>query len=217
MHAKFHLYTGEENQSVKQFTCLTISVVSAKTKLLIWMLCLLLQEFSGGITNGNDWFTVLGGMQDWNYIAADCFEITLELSEEKNPPPSTLPQLWNDNLQALLNYATESVFGGISGYVVSAETKEPIVATISIDGIDKTISSRASFGQFNRPLAPGNYVVRVAAEGFQSAATKVTVPNELGKGVELNVRLSKLEQATTGANIKGDARRGLIRGLIFVG
>ncbi|URE43412.1 hypothetical protein MUK42_14854 [Musa troglodytarum] len=43
------------------------------------------QEFEGGITNGALWYPIYGGMQDWNYIHGGCFELTLEISDNKWP------------------------------------------------------------------------------------------------------------------------------------
>ena len=43
-------------------------------------------------------------MQDFNYLATNCFEITLELGCEKYPPAEKLPQFWKDNEKALYNY-----------------------------------------------------------------------------------------------------------------
>uniref|UniRef100_A0A2P2M950 Carboxypeptidase D isoform X2 n=1 Tax=Rhizophora mucronata TaxID=61149 RepID=A0A2P2M950_RHIMU len=43
------------------------------------------KEFPGGITNGASWYPIYGGMQDWNYIHAGCFELTLEISDNKWP------------------------------------------------------------------------------------------------------------------------------------
>ncbi len=46
----------------------------------------------------------LTGMQDFNYLATNCFEITLELNCQKFPPASELETLWKDNVDALLHF-----------------------------------------------------------------------------------------------------------------
>ena len=43
-------------------------------------------------------------MQDFNYLATNDFEITLELGCEKFPDAATLEKQWNDNKDALINF-----------------------------------------------------------------------------------------------------------------
>ena len=52
-------------------------------------------------------------VQDWNYLAGDCMELTLELSQHKWPVPQLLPQLFEDNLPAMLAFPLAGAFGGV--------------------------------------------------------------------------------------------------------
>eukprot|EP00879_Flechtneria_rotunda_P009865 GHRR01010317.1.p1 GENE.GHRR01010317.1~~GHRR01010317.1.p1 ORF type:complete len:336 (+),score=116.49 GHRR01010317.1:2158-3165(+) len=69
-------------------------------------------EFKDGIVNGAQWYPVYGGMQDWNYVAADCLSITLELSDNKWRPESDLQLLWQENIDALLALPLAAALGG---------------------------------------------------------------------------------------------------------
>lgn len=57
--------------------------------------------FEGGITNGAAWYPVVGGMQDYHYLAHGTKEITLEISCCKYPNSSELINLWNENNMVL--------------------------------------------------------------------------------------------------------------------
>ncbi|NUN98244.1 MAG: succinylglutamate desuccinylase/aspartoacylase family protein, partial [Candidatus Omnitrophica bacterium] len=46
--------------------------------------------FTNGITNGIAWYTLVGGMQDWNYVWMGCNEVTIEVSDIFSPSTSAL-------------------------------------------------------------------------------------------------------------------------------
>lgn len=45
-----------------------------------------------------------GGMQDWNYVNTNCFEVTIELGCYKYPPAAELPKYWEQNRKSLLQF-----------------------------------------------------------------------------------------------------------------
>jgi hypothetical protein len=52
-------------------------------------------------------------MQDWSYVTGDTMELTLEVSQNKWPPQDMLPQLWEDNLPAMLEFPLAAALGGL--------------------------------------------------------------------------------------------------------
>lgn len=45
-----------------------------------------------------------GGMQDWNYLNTNCFEVTIELGCIKYPLAKDLPRYWEQNRRSLLQF-----------------------------------------------------------------------------------------------------------------
>ncbi|CAB4055797.1 CPD [Lepeophtheirus salmonis] len=90
-------------------------------------------------TYATQWYDVPGGMQDYNYVHSNCFEITLELSCCKHPTKDNLVQEWINNKDALLSYM-ESVHTGVHGLVIDRYTRAPIRNTmIHVKGNPKSI------------------------------------------------------------------------------
>ena len=126
-----------------------------------------LESFPNGITNGAHWYDVQGGMQDYNYLHSNCFEVTFELSCCKYPRTEHLFEEWENNREALISYI-EQVHRGVSGFITDSIGCPVANATIHIHGIDHTVKS-ASHGDYWRLLVAGNYTITVTADGYQSS------------------------------------------------
>merc|ERR1712071_200781 len=111
--------------------------------------------FPEGITNGAYWYELEGGMQDFNYVHSNSFELTLELSCCKYPPASDLPTEWSLNKKPLLNFIA-STHRGVRGLILDKETQEPVPkAYVVVEGINKNITSTER-GEYWRLLFPEN-------------------------------------------------------------
>jgi carboxypeptidase E len=138
----------------------------------------------GGITNGAKWYSVAGGMQDFNYLATNAMEITLELSCEKMPAGNTLPQLWEDNKKALFEYMWK-IHSGVKGVVSDATSGEPIqeAAVWVLNGtsnlpIKHAVQSGLG-GEYFRLLPEGKYEIVVEADGYELGRQNVTIKNSV--------------------------------------
>ncbi|KAL5703590.1 metallocarboxypeptidase D [Ranunculus cassubicifolius] len=136
-------------------------------------------EFQDGITNGAAWYPIYGGMQDWNYIHAGCFELTLEISDNKWPPAKELPILWEYNRMSMLNLVASTVKTGVHGRILSSAGGKPLPADIEIKGINYTLKASNSFGDYHRMIAPGaSYEVIATIPGYKSKTTHILLDDE---------------------------------------
>ncbi|KAI3459966.1 hypothetical protein Pfo_016629 [Paulownia fortunei] len=127
------------------------------------------KEFPEGVTNGAFWYPIYGGMQDWNYIHCGCFELTLEISDNKWPNASELPTLWEYNRISMLNLVAGLVKTGLHGQISSSDNGRPLPASIAIRGINYTIVASKTYADYHRLLAPGEkYEVIATMPGYRS-------------------------------------------------
>ncbi|KAL2736992.1 carboxypeptidase D [Vespula squamosa] len=134
---------------------------------------LLEERFLDGITNGAAWYPVSGGMQDYNYLHSNDFELTLEVGCTKFPNASELPKFWLQNRESLLKFI-EMSRKGVHGLVRSPIGGAVSHAKISVDGIKHDIYT-AEGGDYWRLLVPGNYNITVSAPGYESVTQNITV------------------------------------------
>jgi hypothetical protein len=122
---------------------------------------------NNGITNGYAWYPVYGGRQDFFTYYKRGREVTMEISNTKNPSASLLPSFWNYNRLALLGYMENCLYG-IRG-IVTDLNGNPVKAKVSIIGYDMDsteVYSDYRSGNYHRMLAPGTYSLTFSAPGF---------------------------------------------------
>uniref|UniRef100_H2YYF9 Peptidase M14 domain-containing protein n=1 Tax=Ciona savignyi TaxID=51511 RepID=H2YYF9_CIOSA len=127
----------------------------------------------GGITNGADWYIVRGGMQDFNYLYTNCFEVLIEIGCQKFPPERLLPGEWVNNKEAFLAY-TKQAHSGIKGFVKNVDGVGIENAEIRVEGIDHHITTTER-GEYWRMLVPGAYYVTAFHPDFRQQTLFVEV------------------------------------------
>ncbi|CAH8460091.1 unnamed protein product [Dicrocoelium dendriticum] len=170
-------------------------------------------QFRHGVVNGAQWYPVSGGMQDYNYLATNAFEITLEVSCEKFPDEISLLKLWSENIDSLLNFLIQvhrGVKGQIFGYdnneVIPLENAKVVVFNYTQPDnpfmIEHNIWSGKD-GDYYRLLNRGIFRIRYEAPGYDAATTCVRidttpkVDEQLSPAQVLNVLLVKSGQSIT--------------------
>jgi carboxypeptidase D len=147
-------------------------------------------SFDHGVTNGADWYSINGGMQDWRYVWHGGFEVLMEISSSDWPPASTLPAYWDENLESMLAYF-ERAYEGLRGIVTDANSGAPLAAEIRLDANPFRTFTDPDVGDYHRIVLPGTYSVEVSAPGY----TTRTFPAVLvsgGDATRLDVALAPL-------------------------
>lgn len=121
--------------------------------------------FPQGITNGAAWYSITGGMEDWNYRYLSCNDVIIEISDTKKPPPSQLPAYWADNGEAVLTYL-EAVHIGVRGIVTDYATGESLWAQVTVAGNAHPVFTDGDVGDYHRMLLPGTYDLTFSAGGY---------------------------------------------------
>ncbi|MCD8479222.1 MAG: carboxypeptidase regulatory-like domain-containing protein [Candidatus Cloacimonetes bacterium] len=144
---------------------------------------------NNGITNGAAWYVTTGNRQDWTNYAAGGREVTLEISNTKNPAASTLPSFWTYNYDAMLGYLEQGL-NGIHGLITDA-SGNPLNATITVVNHDDSLTkvrSDANTGAFFRYLSPGSYSLLISCNGYEDLLVEDVIVSS-GQATELEVPL----------------------------
>ncbi|XP_021350598.1 carboxypeptidase E-like [Mizuhopecten yessoensis] len=140
----------------------------------------------GGITNGAAWYSVAGGMQDFNYAASNCFEITVELGCDKFPKDEA--KYWTQNKESLINFMLQ-IHIGVKGVVTDGATNKPL-KDVPIKVYKSTPQTKNGWtyidhdittfegGDYYRLLVDGAYMIVAEKPGYTSQQQRVVVQNQ---------------------------------------
>lgn len=143
--------------------------------------------FENGITNGAAWYPISGGMQDWNYLKADCFEVTIELGCSKFPHAEDLQKYWATNIDSLIRFINAAHLG-VHGFVLDQQGRPIVGATVSVLGISKNVTSHIA-GDYWRLLTPNSfYTLTASKDGHHSSSKTVRID----QSYQLNFTLAPL-------------------------
>ena len=150
------------------------------------------RRFPGGITNGAAWYSIYGGMGDWNYLEREIFELTIEVGDKKWPSEEELPGHFDHNKDAVLAFIKASALQGLQGMVFSKDKNGERIpvedAKISIKGIDSSVTTRDG-GRFNRPLFPGSYTAVIEKPGYDTVVKNIKIPKQGNRSIIMNIEL----------------------------
>lgn len=139
-----------------------------------------MNQFNNGITNGNAWYEITGGRQDYMNYFRNCRESTLEISDTKLLPESQLLSHWNYNYRSMLNYIEQSGYG-LHGVVTDSMSGAPLNAKVFISGFDKDSShvyTDPQVGDYHRLLKAGIYNVTFSSNGYKSKTYQVSISDK---------------------------------------
>ena len=127
-----------------------------------------MDDLNNGITNGYDWYRVMGGRQDFMTYFKHGREVTIELSTTKLLPSGQLPTYWGYNENSFLQYLENALYG-IRGIVTDASSGLPLAAKIEVlnhDADSSDVRTDPQIGDYHRMIAPGTYSLRYSAPGY---------------------------------------------------
>lgn len=182
--AKDFLPNGDRHRTVfnptpdnQMFEFLARTYANAHPKMHLGSDCPLFKEhFPEGITNGAAWYSVTGGMQDWNYVFAGVFELTLEVSCNKYPLAKELVTYWDDNRESLLKYI-EQVHRGAHGFIKSSIGTPIANAAVTVGNVTHVNYSWKN-GEYWKLLLLGRYNVTVEADGYETQTQEIDITSD---------------------------------------
>ncbi|PIP11574.1 MAG: hypothetical protein COX49_10405, partial [bacterium (Candidatus Stahlbacteria) CG23_combo_of_CG06-09_8_20_14_all_40_9] len=145
--------------------------------------------FYHGTVDGWYWYPVYGSLQDWAYDSTLCIDLTIELDSDKWPPANRLPELWDENRDAMI-YLITKTHTGITGVVTDSLTGKPLYAEVRAIEYGKPVYTDPDVGDYYKLLRDGCYTMQFSSTGYLTK-TYDDVYVKFDSLTILNVRLCK--------------------------
>jgi len=142
-----------------------------------------------GTIDGWYWYPVSGSLQDWAYDSTSCIDLTIELDDERWPDASRLPELWDENRDAMI-YLITKTHTGITGVVTDSLTGKPLYAEVRAIEYGKPVYTDPDVGDYYKLLRDGCYTMQFSSTGYLTK-TYDDVYVKFDSLTILNVRLCK--------------------------
>jgi carboxypeptidase D len=134
------------------------------------------QEFPGGITNGTSWYSVGGGMQDWNYRYAGCNDFTIELSNTKAPSADRLAAMWTEHEPGMLAFLDCARLLARTGRMTAATKDAAFEGRVRLNGNPHIVYADPTTGWYARLVLEGPPELILQARGWLQ--TSSSTPDE---------------------------------------
>ncbi len=132
-------------------------------------------EFDGGIVNGNSWYEVDGGMQDWSYYYYNDLQVTIELSHSKWPSYRDIDQYYQDNQTALIQFLSR-IHQGYGVKFAEYESPKSIQITQLLPNTKKVIGTfDIRHHEFYKVLPLGNFEFEITYQDGSTLKKEVNV------------------------------------------
>jgi hypothetical protein len=121
-------------------------------------------------------YPINGSSKDAAYGVMGSISWTIEISNDKQPPPSQIQYYYDINKPAMIAMI-ENAGHGINGSVTDATTGETVAATIFVNGYYPTYNDPV-VGDYHKYLLAGSYLVKVVANGYQPMTQTAIIIND---------------------------------------
>lgn len=131
-------------------------------------------------------YPINGASKDANYGMMGSMTWSCEVSYDKQPPASQIQTYWNYNRPAQLKMIEYAGYG-IEGIVTDAVSGQPVRSMIFV-GNNFPVYTDPLVGDYHKFLKAGTYVLKVVANGYQTALITNVVVAE-GQSTITNIQL----------------------------